>query len=324
MKLGFIGNQHVHAEGLAKLAVDLGASIIGCSDCDESQWSIDAPELSLNELLESSDAIVVAGTNAKRVDAVMAAGDAGLPVLAEKPIACDTKGFQSLISRIQQLEPLVMVALPVRFSESFATAKLAIADGAIGKPLAARGTNHGQFPGGWFGELDAAGGGAVMDHTVHVSDGLCWLLDDEIQRVWCTHSNRMNLGIEVEDSGVLVFDFKSGAFASLDCSWTRPKSFHTWGDVWIEIVGTEGRIIIDPMARNMCVYDDSIGRMKTIQYSTDDRTRNMMGAFIQVARDPHSTSSPVSLRAGLHASATVLAAYESATTHQMVNLAAPA
>jgi predicted dehydrogenase len=45
--------------------------------------------------------------------------------------------------------------------------------------LAVNATNHGQIPGGWFLDPEASGGGAVMDHTVHVADLLRWMLDVE-------------------------------------------------------------------------------------------------------------------------------------------------
>jgi len=41
--------------------------------------------------------------------------------------------------------------------------------GQIGKVLAIRGTNRGRCPFDWFVQLPLSGGGAVIDHTVHVN-----------------------------------------------------------------------------------------------------------------------------------------------------------
>jgi len=199
----------------------------------------------------------------------------------------------------------------VRFGTALVRARDAIRAGSIGTPIAGRGTNHGQFPGGWFGSLADAGGGAIMDHTVHVSDALCWLLDDRIESVYAESTHKMHPEIEVESGGVLTMNFASGFFASLDASWSRPDSFHTWGDVWIEIVGTEGRIVIDPMARRLSHFSEQAGKLLTVGYDDADMTADMVRAFLNFAAGNEQQLGPATLAEGVHASETVLAAYRS-------------
>lgn len=318
MKIGIIGTRHVHASGLALHASAHGASIIGAAESDPAgiqawtQLGI-APVIELERLLEDADAIIVAGTNAERVDGTRAAVEAGLPVLTEKPVAMHPDDARRLVQI--PADSRVSVALPIRFAGSLQRARAAIEAGAIGIPLAARGTNHGQFPGGWFGDPAEAGGGAMMDHIVHVSDGLCWLLGgDRITGVYAASSNGMYPDLAVDSVGLVTLDFASGLFASIDSSWSRPASFPTWGDVWIEIVGTEGRLVIDPMARHLGVFDDRAGKLRTVGYDDHDMTSTMVARFLDYASN--GGEAPVPLSQGIHASEVVFAAYASATSGQ--------
>jgi predicted dehydrogenase len=303
----------VHADGLAANVQACGSTIIGAVEPDpdaRSAWSA-SPLMELDELLAASEAVIVAGTNRERVDGVLAACAAGLPVLTEKPVAADAAELARLLEHADQ--SLVMVALPVRFAQSLKRARQLVSSGAIGDPIAARGTNHGQFPGGWFGSRSEAGGGALQDHVVHLSDALCWLLDDHVTHAYARASQVMHPANDVEDCGVVTLDFASGVFASIDASWSRPESFPTWGDVWLELVGTAGRLRIDPMATHLEVFDDSAGKLRHVGYGEDDMTLELVRSFLDFAahRPP---AAPVSFAEGVHASDVVFASYASAAS----------
>src|SRR5690625_7873654 len=69
---------------------------------------------------------------------------------------------------------ILQIAYPVRFSQPMRELKEKIDQGDFGEILAFRTTNRGQNPGGWFIEKDKSGGGAVLDHTVHMVDIMRW------------------------------------------------------------------------------------------------------------------------------------------------------
>lgn len=310
MKVGIIGTRHVHAAGLADDVERVGGTLVGAVERDPDarrQWTR-TPLVELGELLQRADAVIVAGTNRERVGDTIAATRAGLPVLIEKPVAADAAELALLQ---EQADPsLVMVALPTRFAASVRRARAAIAAGSIGTPLAARGTNHGQFPGGWFGRRADAGGGALQDHVVHLSDLLCWLLDDRATRAYARAGQLLHPEIDVEDCGIVTIDFESGLFASIDASWSRPRSFPAWGDVWLEVVGTAGRLRIDPLAAHLDLFSDARGKLEHVPCSDDDMAREMVRAFLAFCRERPAVA-PVSLAEGIHASDTVQAAYAS-------------
>jgi len=312
MKLGILGTRHVHAEGLAACVELCGSTVVGATERDAEaakEWT-HSPLMSFDELLEASDAIIVAGTNRERVEDTLSVCRAGMSVLSEKPVSAGAEDLARLVAEADA--SLIMVALPVRFAASLQQARAAIQAGSIGTPLAARGTNQGQYPGTWFGDMAEAGGGAMQDHIVHLSDVLCWMLDDKITRSYARTSAVMHPDLGVETEGLVTLDFDSGFFASIDSSWSRPQTYPTWGNVWLEIVGTEGRLRINPMATHLDVFDDTVGKQRDMGYSDDNMTREMVRAFIEFATD--GGTAPVTLAEGIHASDTVLASYASAAS----------
>ena len=111
--------------------------------------------------------------------------------------------------------------------------------------LAVKSTNHGMCPGDWFVQKELSGGGAVMDHTVHVADLLRDLLKAEAATVYAEISNQIRRS-DTDDIGIMTIEFSNGVFATLDGSWSRPpKSYPTWGDVTMEVVGTTGTATMD-------------------------------------------------------------------------------
>ena len=102
-------------------------------------------------------------------------------------------------------------------------AKKAIDENAVGKILAAKTTNHGSMPGGWFIEKEKSGGGAVMDHTPHVVDLLRWMMKSDPVEVYA-EADTLFHDIDIDDAGMLTIQFDNGVFASLDTSWSRMLS----------------------------------------------------------------------------------------------------
>lgn len=315
LRIGFIGTAHVHAEGISQALlsaneigyeVELVGAATAKTEFDQPIASL--PEVSLERLLDEADAVVVAGTNRDRAAATLAALDENKFVLTEKPVALKNEELEKLAAHPNRSK--VMVAFPMRFASALAQARDAIESGAIGTPLGARGTNHGQFPGGWFGTKELAGGGALTDHIVHLSDGLSWILDSPAKQVYAVANNHMLPDLEVESSGIATLDFANGMFASIDSSWSRPKSFPTWGDVYLVLVGSAGRMIVNPMARRLDIYDDEAGKLRHVPYGTSDIATDMVHEFVRFVAG-ELESSPIPIEAGIHASKVVMAAYKS-------------
>ncbi|MCA1598599.1 MAG: Gfo/Idh/MocA family oxidoreductase, partial [Chloroflexi bacterium] len=92
---------------------------------------------------------------------------------------------------------VLATAFPMRHNAPVRAVKEAIARGDLGTIRAVRATNHGTLPPGWFLNPALSGGGAVMDHTVHVIDILRWYLEDEPVEVYAEISHGLH-GAPVE------------------------------------------------------------------------------------------------------------------------------
>jgi predicted dehydrogenase len=324
LRVGLVSFAHVHAPGLAST---LGAldqvDFAGIHDDDEKRGRSAAGahgtrfHPTLDGLFAASDAIVIATNNADHRRYTEAAAKARVHVLCEKPLATTTADAKAMIEACRSAGVQLGTAFPVRSSPAVMALKAAIAAGSLGRIRAVRATNPGQYPGSWFGDKRQAGGGAAMDHTVHAADAIRWLLGDEFSRVQADLGSFI-YGLDVEDCGVMTCDLAGGAFASIDCSWSRPQTFPTWGGVTLHVVGEKGTVDIDVFRQTLTHYDDTAGRTRLLGWG-DDLTARMVAGFVDAIRADRPV--PISGEDGLRALEVVVAGYRSAETKRPVAIA---
>ena len=321
LRVGLISFAHVHAPGLAST---LGAlpqvEFSGIYDEDEKRGTAAASthatswHPTLEGLLKASEAIVIASTNVDHRRYTEAAAKARVHVLCEKPLATTTADATAMIDACRSAGVQLGTAFPVRGSPAVIALKDAIASGALGRIRAVRATNPGQYPGSWFGDKRLAGGGAAMDHTVHAADAIRWLLGEEFTRVHAELGSFI-YGLDVEDCGVLTGDLAGGAFASIDCSWSRPQTFPTWGGVTLHVVGEKATVDIDVFRQALTHYDDTAGRTRLLGWG-DDLTARMVADFVDAILAGRPV--PISGEDGLRALEVALAAYRSSESGRPV------
>jgi UDP-N-acetylglucosamine 3-dehydrogenase len=315
LRVGLVSFAHVHAPGLA---TTLGAlqqvEFTGIHDDDQQRGRAAASahgarwHPTLEGLLGASEAIVIASTNVDHRRYTEAAAKAHVHVLCEKPLATTTADARAMIDACRAAGVQLGTAFPVRGSPALMALREAIASGALGRIRAVRATNPGQYPGSWFGDKHLAGGGAAMDHTVHAADAIRWLTGAEFIRVHAELGSFI-YGLEVEDCGVLTCDIAGGAFVSIDCSWSRPQTFPTWGGVTLHVVGEKATVDIDVFRQALTHYDDTAGRTRLLGWG-DDLTARMVAAFVDAILAGRPV--PISGEDGLRALEVVVAAYGSA------------
>ena len=120
-------------------------------------------------------------------------------------------------------DPQLQIAFPVRFHPVFVELKQVLDRGDLGRILSVECTNHGSMPGGWFIDSELSGGGAVIDHTVHVIDLLRWFWGAEVTEVFAEVGDSLvHPGLGIDDAGMLSFTLANGVYGTLDTSWSRP------------------------------------------------------------------------------------------------------
>ena len=317
LRVGLVSWAHVHAPGLARTLATLDqVEFVGSFD-DSGTPHDGRTHSTLAGLLGGSEAVVIASTNVAHRRYTLAAAAAGVHVLCEKPLATTIADAQAMIDACRVSGVQLGVALPVRSSQAMIALKDAIGRGTLGPIRAVRATNPGQYPGRWFGDPHEAGGGAVMDHTIHVADALRWLLKDEVVRVHAELGSFLH-GLPVEDCGLLTLELAGGAFASIDCSWSRPATYPTWGGVTLHVVGDRGTVDVDVFRQSLTHYDDATGVTRLVGWG-DDLNALMVGSFVDaiIAGRPV----PISGEDGLRSLEVVMAAYRSAELRRPVAVA---
>ncbi|HRJ26452.1 MAG TPA: Gfo/Idh/MocA family oxidoreductase [Fimbriimonadaceae bacterium] len=260
IRLGFLGIRHVHAPayGVAfRNDVEWGPVY----DADFEAAEVFARGLgtpvarSREEVLASVDAVICAGTNAEHFSMTESALRARKHVLCEKPLVLTPSEGEALLDAARVCEVRLMTAFPCPYAPGFQKLQSRVQAGELGLLRAICATNHGRCPGGWFVDPAESGGGALVDHTVHVADLLFRLLGEEPTTVFAK-TNHLHWGLPVEDSALVTLQYPSGLFATLDASWSRPGSYKTWGDVTLRVVGDAGSAELNLFSQAFDVYQD--------------------------------------------------------------------
>jgi 1,5-anhydro-D-fructose reductase (1,5-anhydro-D-mannitol-forming) len=200
------------------------------------------------------DAVVVTSENANHRVLVEVAATAGAHVLCEKPLATRVTDAEAMVAACEAAGVILMTAYPVRFAPSYAQLGAAVESGRVGEVFAVLGTNNGQIPYAqrqWFTDPELAGGGALVDHTVHCADLIDGLTGGaEATRVYAA-ANRIlhaDKDVEVETGGMVTVTYDNGLLATIDCSWSQPDNAPTWGGLTLQVTGTQGSVEIAPFA----------------------------------------------------------------------------
>ena len=272
-------------------------------------------------LAEQPDGVLVCSENANHRPLVEMAAAAGVHVLCEKPLATNLADARDLMEACQKAGVILMTAFPMRFSAPLLEVKAKLDDGSLGQIYACNTTNQGQMPikhRKWFVDKTLAGGGAVMDHTVHLTDILRWYFQTEVVEVFAQTNHILHAGtVEVETGGLVMLTLANGTFASIDCSWSKPLTYPTWGGLTMELIGERGLTLIDPFSQTLNVYKQH-GADHSWAYWGSDANQAMLEEFVAAIREDRPAR--VSGEDGYKALEVALAVYASAVQGQPVKL----
>ena len=327
LRIGLLSLAHGHAYSYATALTKLSnIEITGIYDADalrgqdaalqfNSTYFAD-PESLLSKGLHG---VIICAENAQHAPLVQMAAGKTQNILCEKPIATTLADAQAMIDRCRETNTRLQIAFPVRFSPSIQQLKTMLDQVELGQVYCVKCTNHGSMPSGWFQDPDLAGGGAVMDHTVHVIDILRWLWQSEVTEVYAEiGTGLLHPDLAIDDAGLLSFRLANGVYGTLDTSWSRPASYPTWGDVKIEVVGEKGTITVNATNQQLSVSSDIWGRTRWISWGSN-MDFALISDFVEMIRTERAPT--ISGEDGRAALAVALAAYQSADEQRPIALA---
>ncbi|RTE11716.1 Gfo/Idh/MocA family protein [Paenibacillus whitsoniae] len=301
---------HVEVRGIADEIASRVAAVT-------AQYGVPYYERHADLLAADIDAVVICAENARHAEITIAAAKAGKHVMCEKPLGLSVSEMETMIAACRESGVQLMTAFPCRYLAAVVAAKKAVDAGEIGDIVAIKGTNRGSLPSGWFVDPSLSGGGALLDHTVHVMDLMNWFTGSEVKEVFAHADTLFHEGLEVDDAGMIHVKFANGVVGVLDTSWSRNPAFPTWGDVTMTIVGTKGTIAVDSFAQKNELYSIDSGK-GVWSFWGDNMDAHMMQAFVQALLD--GTEVPITGEDGLRSTAVALAGYRSVASGQPVVL----
>lgn len=241
LRIGLVGCGHigtVHAYALRQLIeADLvDAAITATHDVDperavalaEPAGATAAPDL--ETLLDRVDVVWVCTWTDGHLRVVEAAAERSLPVFCEKPLSPTLGECRRLAGLLEQVPH--QVGLVLRHAPVFAALAEAVRSGRYGRPMALVMRDDQYFPiqgmygSTWRNDVTKAGGGTLIEHSIHDLDLINWILGTPR---WVTGRTSSTFGYEgIDDTAAVLLAYPEGVTATLTSVWhqvtTRPST----------------------------------------------------------------------------------------------------
>lgn len=324
LRIGVVSFEHMHAQSYTQELVKYPeVTLVGIADENEKRGREMAATFKTNyyheyeSLLEQQlDGVVICTNNRNHAKVSIAAAKKGIHILVEKPFATTIADAHAMLEAAREANVQIMNAFPMRFNPNVIAAKKKIDAGLIGQVLTITSINHGKIPGGWFIDPALSGGGAVMDHTVHLGDLIRWFTGSEIKSVFC-ESGELLHHKGIDDTGLVMIELDNGVSATIDCSWAHHTNYPIWAQVDMQIIGTKGVIELKAFAQVLHLDDQANQRFEDIGWN-ETGDEGLIKEFVQVCATGKTPL--VTGLDGLRALEIALASYESSRTNEAVSL----
>ena len=237
MRIGLVGCGHigtVHSFAIKQLADAelIEARITSTYDADPDRAEQMAAHhgataaRTLDELLDTVDVVWVCTWTAAHVEPCEGAAGRGLPIFCEKPLAPDLATATRVTAALERVPH--QVGLVLRWAPVFRECAARVASGEFGRALGAVMRDDQYFPiqgfygSTWRADVAHAGGGTLIEHSIHDVDILRFVLgqpDDVSARLAYRFGHP-----GIEDFAALRFTYRDGAVAQLTSVWHQVLS----------------------------------------------------------------------------------------------------
>jgi predicted dehydrogenase len=266
-------------------------------------------------------AIVCSATNRHR-ELVELAATRGLHVLSEKPLATSIEDAAAMVELCHARGVQLHTAFVSRFYPVLLQARDIVARGEIGRLRGMVGGNRGRPPLApryppWITNAEAAGGGALIDHSVHVVDAMRFVSGLEAQKVMA-ETGTLFTDLAVEDSALVSIVFGDGVPASVDPSWSATAT-NVWSyDFYLRLLGTEGSLSISTGREALQVSGQYGTRTHALEPFEPDVDQAQVEAFLQSVSEGRVLDPCATGVDGLRAVEVACAAYASVLPQEFV------
>ncbi len=246
MKIAFAGTGYinkVHARAAQTCGLELVAVVNHKAESMAAfgnEFGITRQYKDIEDMLKDGqiDAVVVSTPNYLHSPQTIAALNAGIHVMVEKPMAMNTPEAEKMYEASRRTGATLMVAHCWRFDQDVLWLKGQLEK--LGKIIRTKGIGvHTHWgPAGWFTKKEFAGGGAMADMGIHALDTARFLLGDPKPVSVYAKIGTYYKDFDVDDTGTIIVEWNNGATSFIESGWWQP---HADGpEAATQLYGTEG------------------------------------------------------------------------------------
>jgi scyllo-inositol 2-dehydrogenase (NAD+) len=200
---------------------------------------------------------------------------AGKHVFLEKPIAMSLAEADELIATAKTKALKFTIGYSQRFNPKYAYVRKCIRDGTIGKPVTALVSRHITRMLGTKISGRSKLSPAAMEAT-HDLDFVFWCLEPaKPVRVYSQQNYgamRAMSGGDVPDQQWLMVTLDNGIAVVVGGGWSLPLGYPNFSTTWIEMIGTDGAVMVDDSHRDVV--------LNTVQKGMQLPMSTMPGEFV--------------------------------------------
>ena len=288
LKVGIIGTGGIsNHHTMAYQQLD-NVEIVACCDIDgekvkryAEKYGIPRTYTDCHEMMknEQLDLVSVTTWNSAHCECTVAALRGGANVLCEKPMAMNAAEAEEMMRVAKEEGKLLQVGFVRRFGSDCKVLGEFMSANVLGDIYYAKATylRRSGFPGGWFGDSDYSGGGALIDLGVHVIDLVRFIAGNPkpvsvygvtydnlgpnravgAEQAWGSR-NDPKYKYDVEDFASALIRYDNGLTVSIETSFNL-NCKRASGRV--ELFGTKGGVVLSPEFE---IYTDIGGRFVNV------------------------------------------------------------
>jgi predicted dehydrogenase len=227
--------------------------IVAVADCDPQRRALAEALIpnvrtyaGVDALLRSErlDFVDIATPPSFHAPAIIAAAQAGLDVLCEKPLTPSWTEYQAVRAAVRRAGVVLYTVHNWKYSDAFRATRELLETGRLGALSTisldtARNGCAAATQDNWRVRAAVAGGGILVDHGWHAFYLMLALANEWPCRIRANLARRRYLDAEVEDTAVCAIDFPS-LTGEIRLTWAAAERRTCW-----RLVGQAGQLLID-------------------------------------------------------------------------------
>ena len=206
-------------------------------------------------------------------------------VFIEKPISSDLKNVKSMLKRADSKKLKIAVGYNTRFDKGLVYLKNKLSQSEISTPLSitSQWGQHIKFwrPGDNYKNhyILKKGSGIILDAS-HEYDYIRWLLNDNVNSVYCQINKSTTIKTETESNAIITMKFNRGTIVNLIIDYLRPQYERK-----CQIIGEKGDLKWEYIVKKAGWKNYNIQASSNITTSFVDGKKNIHEKFLVKLND---------------------------------------